>query len=577
MATAHISADEKSDSSTLTRDKLYVNPTHLEARYPGTPRVSLTCYPGSPRVSASFHGNHSSIPSLDALSLNKNRRRSTIHSYNLVNYYALPQDSSTNRNIRQMTERKALKNVIVLGLSFMFVHTAFVSILSLQSIMNPEGGIGVVSISCIYATTVISCLLAPLLINTISAKWTMIVAFFLFTGYFAGNFYPKQFMLIPLGLILGMLGGPLMAAQMTYVTTVALTYAHHALIIDQETVVNKYMGIFCAFYRSSYIWGNLITTLVLSNNQTLRFDNLDNFGPSGNLTETIPKHENVTEYRTCGASSCQVNSMTWPVEKYDITNNPFTFETEIPDSTKYMLLSIYLGCGIMAAVILMALLDMNVGSKKINADLKITTKELFFSTINMLKDSRCQLLVPLVLFVGLEQGFIFGDFTQSFVNCTMGVYSLGPILMCFGGVSALASIVISCIAKHIKRFAFITAGATFNVGLLIVLWLWKPVTEDVPNFFVVAACLGLCDAIWQTQTYTLFGILFVDKQEAAFASYRMFYATGCAISFGYSFFLCVQTKVYILAGMLTLSLLMYSVIEMKVQLQSQHIKDIVAF
>lgn len=75
----------------------------------------------------------------------------------------------------------------------------------------------------------------------------------------------------------------------------------------------------------------------------------------------------------------------------------------------------------------------------------------------------------------------------------------------------------------------------------------------------------------------LFGILFVDKQEAAFASYRMFYATGCAISFGYSFFLCVQTKVYILAGMLTLALLMYSVIEMKVQLQSQHIKDIVAF
>ena len=75
----------------------------------------------------------------------------------------------------------------------------------------------------------------------------------------------------------------------------------------------------------------------------------------------------------------------------------------------------------------------------------------------------------------------------------------------------------------------------------------------------------------------LFGVLFVDKQEAAFASYRMFYATGCAIAFGYSYFLCVETKVYILAAMLTVSLVMYSVIEMKVQLQSQHIKDIVAF
>ena len=59
-----------------------------------------------------------------------------------------------------------------------------------------------------------------------------------------------------------------------------------------------------------------------------------------------------------------------------------------------------------------------------------------------------------------------------------------------------------CIAKHIKRFAFITAGATFNVGLLIVLWIWQPQPGDIPNFFVVAACLGLCDAIWQTQTYS---------------------------------------------------------------------------
>lgn len=412
MATSTISQDERSDSSTLTRDRLYINPNLLET-HSYSPRVSLTCYPGSPRVSTSYHGNIS-IPSLDALSLNKNRRRSTIHSYNLVNYYSLPQDCSGNRSVRQMTERKALKNIIVLGLSFMFVHTAFVSILSLQSIMNPEGGIGVVSISCIYGTTVISCLLAPLIINTITTKWTMITAFILFTGYFAGNFYPKEFMLIPLGLLLGLLAGPLMAAQMTYVTTVALTYAQNALIMDSEVVVNKYMGIFCAFYRSSYIWGNLITTLVLTNNQTLNVEDHITFDVNGNNSITAEGLPNASVYRTCGSGVCQMNTISKEIEMYDIDNNPypFAFETEIPEKIKYMLLSIYLGCGVMAAVILMALLDGNVGSKRINNDLKITTRELFLSTVHMLKDSRCQLLVPLVLFVGLEQGFIFGDFTK---------------------------------------------------------------------------------------------------------------------------------------------------------------------
>lgn len=77
--------------------------------------------------------------------------------------------------------------------------------------------------------------------------------------------------------------------------------------------------------------------------------------------------------------------------------------------------------------------------------------------------------------------------------------------MCFGAVSSISCILIGIVAsRHIKRFAFIVAGATFNVGLLIVLWLWKPTLDDVPNFFVVAGCLGLCDAIWQTQTYSRF-------------------------------------------------------------------------
>ena len=74
----------------------------------------------------------------------------------------------------------------------------------------------------------------------------------------------------------------------------------------------------------------------------------------------------------------------------------------------------------------------------------------------------------------------------------------------------------------------------------------------------------------------LFGVLFPHKQEGAFSSYRMFHATGCAIAFGYSYVLCVETKVYILAGVLALALALYSVIEMKVQLQSQYIGDIVA-
>ena len=91
---------------------------------------------------------------------------------------------------------------------------------------------------------------------------------------------------------------------------------------------------------------------------------------------------------------------------------------------------------------------------------------------------------------------------QSYVSCTLGFQNIGPILICFGAASAVSSISIGYVARHIKRFAFIAAGATFNAGLLIVLALWQPKPHDIPNFYVVAGCLGLCDAIWQTQTYS---------------------------------------------------------------------------
>ena len=63
----------------------------------------------------------------------------------------------------------------------------------------------------------------------------------------------------------------------------------------------------------------------------------------------------------------------------------------------------------------------------------------------------------------------------------------------------------------------------------------------------------------------LFGILFSDNQEAAFAVYRMCQSLGFAAAFGYSYFLCVRIKVYILGGVLIVSLVFYTAVEFKYQ------------
>ncbi|KAL8562043.1 hypothetical protein ACOMHN_031814 [Nucella lapillus] len=379
----------------------------------------------------------------------KSRRRSTIHSYTIsTTYHTLPNDAHTRRQVRYMTESKAMKNIFSLSLAFMFVFTGFVSLQSLQSTLHPQSGVGVVSLSVIYGSTVLSCLLAPWLINRITTKWTMVLAFSLYFGYFAANFYPKHYLLIPLSVMLGALAGPMWSAQATYVTTLALTFAQHRRSAEtSDETINKFMGIFFGFFRSSQIWGNMISALVLSKNSTGLLDShgVGNVSVNGSKPEAGSnlsyKQEEVYHLiqdahlkggsytsssllRTvtgngsealCGVSTCLLNRTTAD----GIYNNlevgaSWATPGSIPESTRYMLLTTCLACGLMGIVIVVALVDqVKVGKRSADPEFSLTSLELCMSTVRMLKDSKCCLLVPLVIFMGLEQGFMFSDFTKA--------------------------------------------------------------------------------------------------------------------------------------------------------------------
>ena len=87
------------------------------------------------------------------------------------------------------------------------------------------------------------------------------------------------------------------------------------------------------------------------------------------------------------------------------------------------------------------------------------------------------------------------------MNCALGVHQVGYVIVAYGAVSAVTSVVVGHVtATHIRRVYVVISGATFNAGLLVALAWWSPTSEDPAMFYVVAGCLGLCDAIWQTQT-----------------------------------------------------------------------------
>ena len=309
--------------------------------------------------------------------------------------------------------RRAIKNLMVLSLAFMFVLTAFVCLQTLQSSMNHADGLGVVSLSCVYAATVVSCLLAPAVIKQLTTKWTLVMAFSLFLIYIGCNFYPIAPVVIPASVLLGLLTGPLWSAQSTYLTTLAIQYAATNKQL-QDTTINKFNGIFMSIVQTSQVWGNLISTMVLSHDNVTATVNkaisqanimqLDVITAVDNLTSNCP-------FR-CGALDCGVHvypdveaSAAGPAIQHTVAH--------VPTNVRMLLLGVQLACAITGIVLVTSLLDRNsLNTTDGKYPGSLSSQQLFSATFKMFQDPRLQLLLPLVVFTGLEQGFVFGEFTK---------------------------------------------------------------------------------------------------------------------------------------------------------------------
>lgn len=93
----------------------------------------------------------------------------------------------------------------------------------------------------------------------------MALAFFAYMPYIVAQFYPNFKTLIPAGLMVGFGGGPLWCAKCTYLSTVAeaLTQVRGQKSLKDVNTV-KFFGLFFIFYQMAQVWGNLISSSILS-------------------------------------------------------------------------------------------------------------------------------------------------------------------------------------------------------------------------------------------------------------------------------------------------------------------------
>ncbi|KAI0230830.1 hypothetical protein LSAT2_018817 [Lamellibrachia satsuma] len=356
--------------------------------------------------------------------------------------------------------RRAWRNLVVLGVSFMFLSTALVSLQSVQSSLNPHRGVGVLSLSCVHGATVVSCLLAPVVIGRLTTKWTVVASVGACLVYaIVANVDPRHSSLVSSSLLLGLLTGPMWSAQAVHLSRLAIEHADAARLDP-----GRHPG---------------------SLQRRLRW--IRRFEPGARL----PSVNESNIHSVCGAADCS----RLDGETTDRAPDTAHHLQPVPTSTRHLLLCAHVGCIVVALALTATLLD-SAGHSRPGKGISVA----ILDTVKTLADPRLLLLVPLVVFVGLEKGFVLADFTKSYINCALGVHKIGPVLVCFGSVNAVSAMCIGHVVKHVKRYPTMLSATIFNTGLFMVLLWWRPCRQDVAMFYVVAACLGLCDAIWQTQT-----------------------------------------------------------------------------
>ncbi|XP_013382519.1 protein unc-93 homolog A isoform X3 [Lingula anatina] len=433
------------------------------------------------------------------------------------------------------------------------VYNAWSGQQNLQSSLNFEDGIGVISLSIFYAASIASSLYAPLMVDKLGPKKSILISVSAALLYYAANFYPTMYTLGMAALLYGLVSTPFFTCLGYIITTAALD---NAILTgrDGDVVISRFNGIYWSLFKTTHITGNMISWLVLSQAKH-KVDNGTYFAETRN--------ESADGFSVCSVRSCPD---TWETAHlHSETNSP-----RPEKSLVYTLLGIYLA--LVVTGILITVVALKEPNRKQN-DKADDTKQMMFATVILWRDYKMALLLPLFVFNGVQMAFLYAEFTKAFVACELGIEWVGYTMMCYGVTSAISPWVFGHLHKWIGFPINYTAAGIINMALFIQMLVYPVSKEHLGYFFFIPGIWGVLNGMWQSRTLALLGIHFSHNQRPAFANYHLWQGVGFTVSFAYGNLLCVATKIYICMTMLVLSLLLYYVVEIKTRLEKKKEKS----
>ncbi|XP_066255711.1 protein unc-93 homolog A [Euwallacea similis] len=504
------------------------------------------------------------------------------------------------------SRRVLILNLVIMCFCHLLSTAAFLPFLSLQSSVSVwvrsltnagfEFNTGSLLSSEMFLVGAVSALVAPCLIRIVGI--TVVVAF-CYAGmaiFYAAHILPVIYATIPASLLLGILLGLLSSAHISFL--MILTHRIAGLFHEDDEdgryarrtcVIRRVARAFQGAHDVGLILGSVAsfviihftinmgsvlsdvqyqnatassndcysnsTTLICSNQtQPITISASSPYDYNSFLDDIFDRTE---DGRLCGAQAC-------PIFLLGNSSLQSGFKV-LPVESSKILIGVYGGaCGL--AFLLSALGLDSIRTLTYQDPLE---RGLGLTALRAIKDSfrdpRLQLTAPLAVFMGMEQAFIYSDFAKSYVVCTLGIHRLNLVFFSMGLLQSIAACTLSMLLRTIRRYYVVAVGFAFQICLIMVLLLWKPIEDDPALFYVISAAWGVCHAIWEMISFTLLTGQYLDHWEAAFANRAFFKFLGFSLAFVFHSFLCNYMKLYLLAFVMVVSVVPFALLEYRLE------------
>ncbi|XP_031396379.1 UNC93-like protein 3 [Punica granatum] len=412
--------------------------------------------------------------------------------------------------------RKHTRDVHILSCGFLLIFLAYGAAQNLETSVNTTGNLGTISLGILYVSFTIFSLGASLVVRALGSKNAVLLGT---TGYWlfiAANLRPSWYTMIPASLYLGFASSIIWVGEGTYLTSTAWSHAKDSNL-HEGTVIGSFNGEFWGFFASHQLVGNLISLAILQD---------DGSGTTSgtNLLFTV-----------------FLCSMTLGTILLCFLRKRDDKEGTASEDPSFSLYS-YLKC------------QTNL-------------------VISPLFDIRMLLIIPLIAYSGLQQAYVWAEFTKEVVKPALGVRGVGGSMAVYGAFDAICSLAAGRLTSGLTSITWIVSGGAVLQGCVFLALLVRHSYSGVYTYvfpLLLASLLGIGDGVLNTQLNALIALLFKQNTEAAFAQLKVWQCGAIAAVFFLSPYISLQAMLVTMLAAVCVSFFTFLFLTLHVEKAFSH-------